>query len=93
MGRNRGTSVSAPYVAGVFALIGLSNIDASFVWASASAFNDVTSGANASECTPSYLCTAGPGYDGPTGLGTPNGALLASPSPAPRSAPADAGAE
>ena len=24
-------------------------------------------------CSPSYLCTAGPGYDGPTGLGTPNG--------------------
>ena len=22
---------------------------------------------------PAYLCTAGPGYDGPTGLGTPNG--------------------
>ena len=24
-------------------------------------------------CTPAYLCTAGAGYDGPTGLGTPNG--------------------
>jgi hypothetical protein len=32
----------------------------------------VTSGSNGS-CSPSYLCTAGPGYDGPTGLGTPNG--------------------
>jgi hypothetical protein len=31
-----------------------------------------TTGANGS-CSPSYLCTAGPGYDGPTGLGTPNG--------------------
>ena len=34
--------------------------------------NDVTSGSNGS-CGGSYLCTAGPGYDGPTGLGTPNG--------------------
>jgi hypothetical protein len=35
---------------------------------------DVTEGSN---FTPSsvcgYLCTAGPGYDGPTGNGTPNG--------------------
>jgi hypothetical protein len=29
-------------------------------------------GANGS-CNPAYLCTAGPGYDGPTGLGTPDG--------------------
>jgi hypothetical protein len=33
---------------------------------------DVTSGSNGT-CTPKYLCTAGAGYDGPTGLGTPNG--------------------
>ena len=32
----------------------------------------MTSGSNGS-CSPTYLCTAGPGYDGPTGLGTPNG--------------------
>ena len=38
-----------------------------------SALYDVTSGSNGS-CGGSYLCTAGVGYDGPTGLGTPNGA-------------------
>ena len=38
----------------------------------ASALNDVTSGSNGT-CTPAYLCTAGAGYDGPTGLGTPDG--------------------
>ena len=37
-----------------------------------SALNDVTTGTNGT-CAPAYLCTAGPGYDGPTGLGTPNG--------------------
>jgi len=32
--------------------------------------NDVTQGSNGS-CGGSYLCTAAAGYDGPTGLGTP----------------------
>ena len=35
---------------------------------------DVTSGSNGS-CSGFYPCTGGPGYDGPTGLGTPNTAL------------------
>ena len=34
--------------------------------------DDVTSGSNG-ECG-SYLCNAVPGYDGPTGLGSPSGA-------------------
>jgi hypothetical protein len=34
--------------------------------------NDVTTGSNGF-CLGSYLCTAGPGYDAPTGVGTPNG--------------------
>lgn len=38
------------------------------------ALHDITSGSNGT-CTPAYLCTAGTGYDGPTGLGTPNGIL------------------
>jgi hypothetical protein len=33
---------------------------------------DVATGSNGS-CGGSYLCTAGPGFDGPTGLGTPSG--------------------
>jgi hypothetical protein len=33
---------------------------------------DVTSGTNGS-CTPAQWCTARAGWDGPTGLGTPNG--------------------
>jgi len=36
------------------------------------ALNDVTSGHNG-RCGPSYLCAARRGYDGPTGLGTPDG--------------------
>jgi hypothetical protein len=33
---------------------------------------DVTQGDNG-HCGGTYLCTAKPGYDGPTGNGTPNG--------------------
>ena len=46
----------------------------SYPYSHAMSLNDVTVGSN---FTPSsvcgYLCTASPGYDGPTGLGTPNG--------------------
>jgi hypothetical protein len=38
----------------------------------ADAFNDVTAGANGF-CQHNYICTGVPGYDGPTGLGTPQG--------------------
>ncbi|MCK7627500.1 S53 family peptidase [Streptomyces sp. RS10V-4] len=70
-----GTSASAPFIAGVYALAGTpgaTDIPASYPYAHTAALNDVTSGANGS-CSPSYLCTADSGYDGPTGLGTPNG--------------------
>ncbi|WP_236573064.1 S53 family peptidase [Streptomyces sp. GS7] len=70
-----GTSASSPFIAGVYALAGTpgsSDMPASYPYSHASALNDVTSGANGT-CSPSYLCTAGTGYDGPTGLGTPNG--------------------
>ena len=36
-------------------------------------FNDVTSGKNGRCNRTAVLCTAGIGWDGPTGLGTPNG--------------------
>jgi subtilase family serine protease len=69
-----GTSVSAPIVAAVYALAGngKSANAPSDPYANPSALFDVTSGSNGT-CSPAYLCTAGVGYDGPTGLGTPNG--------------------
>jgi N-acetylneuraminic acid mutarotase len=70
-----GTSVSSPIIASVYALGGTPATGSqpnSYPYGHISDLNDVTSGSNGS-CTPSYLCTAGPGYDGPTGLGTPNG--------------------
>jgi subtilase family serine protease len=68
-----GTSVSAPLVGGIYGVTGHGPGDASGIYSAASsAFNDVTSGSNGS-CGGTYFCTAGSGYDGPTGRGTPNG--------------------
>jgi hypothetical protein len=70
-----GTSASAPIVESVYALAGTpasSDHPASFPYAHTSTLWDVTSGNNGT-CTPSLLCTAAAGWDGPTGLGTPNG--------------------
>jgi subtilase family serine protease len=66
-----GTSVAAPIIGAVYALGGGSFVPG-MPYSHTSSLNDVTSGSNGS-CGGSYLCTAGSGYDGPTGLGTPNG--------------------
>lgn len=73
-----GTSLSSPLVASMYALAGSTGPGQTGApnsypyYAPAGDLNDVTSGSNGS-CSGSYLCTAGPGYDGPSGLGTPNG--------------------
>jgi subtilase family serine protease len=69
-----GTSASSPIIASVYALAGnASSVTyGSYPYSHTSGLNDVTSGNNGS-CSGSYLCTSGAGYDGPTGLGTPNG--------------------
>jgi subtilase family serine protease len=82
-----GTSAAAPLVAAAYALAGHAGARAGGGVAAAvplaslpylaaardgGSLFDVTSGSNGA-CRPSYLCVAGPGYDGPTGLGTPNG--------------------
>ena len=72
-----GTSVGAPIIASVYALAGnASTVNyGSFPYLNgsyASSLFDAMGGSNGT-CNPAYLCTAGQGYDGPTGLGTPNG--------------------
>jgi subtilase family serine protease len=69
-----GTSVASPVIASVYALAGnAASVDyGSYPYSHSSSLYDVTSGSNGS-CSPTYLCTAGAGYDGPTGLGTPDG--------------------
>ena len=72
------TSVSAPIIAAVFALAGApaaGSTPANFPYAHTSSLFDVTSGTNARRCrnNQGVLCRAAAGWDGPTGLGTPNG--------------------
>jgi subtilase family serine protease len=76
-----GTSEAAPFIAGVIAQAGnparLPN--ASYLYSHAHALNDIVTGSNnwqipwQTQCGGDYLCTAVPGYDGPTGNGTPRG--------------------
>jgi len=69
-----GTSLASPLIAGVYALAGnaASVTYGSYPYSHTSSLHDVSTGSNGS-CGGSYLCTAGSRYDGPTGLGSPNG--------------------
>ena len=68
-----GTSESAPLIAAVYALSGnTSGYANALPYQHAASLFDVTSGSNGS-CSPVQMCTARAGWDGPTGLGTPNG--------------------
>jgi N-acetylneuraminic acid mutarotase len=71
-----GTSASAPIITGAYASAGTPSPGTypnSYPYLTQGAgLNDVTTGSNGT-CSPASLCTAGVGYDGPTGLGTPNG--------------------
>jgi subtilase family serine protease len=67
-----GTSVAAPLVGGIFGERNDAVNYAGNIYSHASALYDITSGSNGS-CGGTYFCTAGAGYDGPTGLGTPHG--------------------
>jgi len=74
-GQYGGTSVASPVITATYALggpIATGDYPNADPYAHTSDLNDVTSGSNGT-CSPAYLCTAGPGYDGPTGLGTPSG--------------------
>ena len=69
-----GTSLSAPLIGAVYALAGNSAsaaYPASIPYANTSNLHDVTSGSNGSCGT--TMCAGAAGYDGPTGVGTPNG--------------------
>src|SRR6478736_2151706 len=71
-----GTSIATPVIASVYALAGnAKTVDyGSYPYSHTSGLFDVTQGSNMTPTTTcGYLCQAGPGYDGPTGLGTPNG--------------------
>jgi hypothetical protein len=67
-----GTSLSTPVVAGMMGLAGhpAKVADPAYAYRHPSAYTDIVTGANG-YCE-SMLCQAGPGYDAPTGLGSPH---------------------
>ena len=66
-----GTSVAAPIIGAIYGVKGGPVVDGS-LYANRTSLFDIVSGTNGS-CGVAYLCKAVVGYDGPTGLGTPNG--------------------
>jgi subtilase family serine protease len=69
-----GTSLSAPLIGAVYALAGnagSTSYPASIPYAHTSSLHDVTTGSNGNCST--TMCKGAAGYDGPTGVGTPNG--------------------
>lgn len=70
-----GTSASSPIIGSLYARANdFTGYAGQYTWSKAAAttLHDVTMGSNGT-CTPALWCTAGTGWDGPTGLGTPNG--------------------
>ncbi len=71
-----GTSLAAPIIAGIYALGGLTKNQTAnslpYLFGNKNNLHDVVGGSNGI-CNPSYLCTGKTKYDGPTGLGSPNG--------------------
>jgi subtilase family serine protease len=70
-----GTSLASPLIAATYVLSGNSStLSNAYPYTHTGSLNDVTSGSNG-HCrrVPTLFCNAVSGYDGPTGLGTPNG--------------------
>jgi subtilase family serine protease len=69
-----GTSAGAPLIAAVYGLAGngAAQNAAMSLYVNSTALNDITTGSNGT-CEFDYFCHGEPGYDGPTGNGTPNG--------------------
>ena len=67
-----GTSLSAPLMGALYAMqggYGGATLAGQYAWASSTPYYDVTSGSNG-RCRVTVLCTAGTGWDGPTGRGS-----------------------
>jgi hypothetical protein len=71
-----GTSEAAALIASYYALVGAATGGPSWAYANAALMNDPTVGSNGS-CTIFYFCNAQTGYDGPTGVGSISGAVVA----------------
>jgi hypothetical protein len=93
-----GTSAASPLVAAILTRVGVAAQianDFGWVYANGAAFHDITSGTDDRDglCQAGdVMCTAGPGWDGPSGVGTPDATKLAALAGGDGSPGADAGA-
>ncbi len=80
-----GTSLAAPLIAAYYAITGApassaqpgSSVSAQWAYSNSALLNDPTSGSNGTcAANIAYICTAGVGYDGPTGVGSISGAVV-----------------
>ncbi len=73
-----GTSLSSPIIAAFDGLIGVNGASPGWAYADSALLNDPTTGTTGA-CPPviAYICTAGAGYDGPTGAGSISGDIVA----------------
>jgi hypothetical protein len=72
-GTGSGTAVAAALIAAAYALAGApapGSTPASYLYTHPGALHNITTGTNGT-CSVTYLCTAGTGYSGPAGMGTP----------------------
>lgn len=82
-----GTSAAAPMIAAIYALAGKpasTDWPASLPYKNRAQLHDITVG-NDGSCSLALRCTAATGWDGPTGVGTPNGTAAFTPSQTPAS--------
>ncbi len=73
-----GTSLATPLIAAFEALTGVNGATAQWAYSDSALLNDPVAGSTGS-CAGgiAYICNAGTGYDGPTGIGSISGAIVA----------------
>jgi hypothetical protein len=73
-----GTSLATPLVAAYEAITGVNGTTPQWAYADSALLNDPVAGTSG-DCSPYilYICQAGAGYDGPTGVGSISGAVVA----------------
>ncbi len=78
-GQVGGTSLASPLIAAYEAITGVDGTTPEWAYDDSTLLNDPVTGSSGDGCDPSilYICDAGPGYDGPTGIGSISGAVVA----------------
>ena len=73
-----GTSLATPLIAAYEAITGVDGTTPQWAYTDSALLNDPTTGSSGN-CPSNilYICDAGPGYDGPTGIGSISGAVVA----------------